>query len=301
MVTLRQLEIFVEVVRSGSFRRCGEHLGMSQVAVSEHVRALESQWGVSLFERRAGTAPVLTAQGAMAYERVAVILGDIADLARDIAPATRRNKRSLAVAIHPFLMRNLQSTLTAFEASHNLSLNIDLDVHWPEQLQERVERRDLDLAYFFAFSDDDVPQSHFIRTESLSIFVGPDHPLASRDSVTLAELAREPIVQMTARAPFHAMVERAFMERGITERQIGLETDEFGLIVSTLHSTRSYACLFSADADQAGRVMGLVPVKLDQELPPLQVRRLSRRAATWDQMIIDLTAAIEKRWATSNV
>lgn len=41
--TIRQLEIFARVVEHGSFRRCADQLGVSQVSISEHVRELETR------------------------------------------------------------------------------------------------------------------------------------------------------------------------------------------------------------------------------------------------------------------
>lgn len=296
MVTLRQFEIFTEVVRAGSFRRCGEHLGMSQVAVSEHVRALEAQWGVSLFDRRPGASPTLTAKGELVYDRLTVILADIADLARDVSPSEGASRRQISAAIHTFLMRDLQPTLSAFQASHNAALEVDLGVYKPEELLERINRRDLDLAYFFTLRDDDIPQSRFVRSEPLAIFVGPNHPFASRESVTLSEIAQEPAVQLTKRDPFHDMIDRAFRQLGVAKREVGLETDEFGLIISSVHRSQGYACLFTASADQTGNVMGLVPVKLEQQLPPLQVRLLHRRAANRDRLLGDFIKLVEASW-----
>jgi len=38
MVTLRQIHIFTEVVRHGSFRACAGQTGLSQAVVSNHIR-----------------------------------------------------------------------------------------------------------------------------------------------------------------------------------------------------------------------------------------------------------------------
>jgi len=66
--TLRQLEIFLEVVRAGSFRGAARDLGLSQVAVSDHVRQLERRLGRDLFIRAPGSVPTLSAAGQVAAE-----------------------------------------------------------------------------------------------------------------------------------------------------------------------------------------------------------------------------------------
>lgn len=50
-MTLRHLNIFMEVCRSGSITRAAEELNMAQPAVSYAIRELESYYGVRLFER----------------------------------------------------------------------------------------------------------------------------------------------------------------------------------------------------------------------------------------------------------
>lgn len=61
--TLRQLEILGEIARAGTFRGAARHLGLSQVAVSDHVKQLETRLGVSLFVRTAGGRPSLSPAG----------------------------------------------------------------------------------------------------------------------------------------------------------------------------------------------------------------------------------------------
>lgn len=81
--TVRQIEIFLEGSRLGSFRRAAEHLGISQAAISEQMRLLEAQLGATLFLRRPGRTIALTAEGeafregALAYVRSGRELGQM--------------------------------------------------------------------------------------------------------------------------------------------------------------------------------------------------------------------------------
>jgi DNA-binding transcriptional LysR family regulator len=62
--TLRQLEVFSSLCATRSFRRSAEGLGISQASVSNQMKALEAQIGVSLLARRPGQRPSLTPEGA---------------------------------------------------------------------------------------------------------------------------------------------------------------------------------------------------------------------------------------------
>jgi len=58
VLNLYQLQMFLAVVDSGSFSAAAEQLHVTQPAVSEGVRALESRLGVRLFDRRGRRAAV---------------------------------------------------------------------------------------------------------------------------------------------------------------------------------------------------------------------------------------------------
>ena len=61
--TLRQLEVFASLCATRSFRRSAESLGISQASVSNQMKALEDQLGITLFARRPGQRPTLTPEG----------------------------------------------------------------------------------------------------------------------------------------------------------------------------------------------------------------------------------------------
>ena len=61
--TLRQLDVFANLCATRSFRRSAETLGISQASVSNQIKALEHQLGVSLFNRRPGQRPTVTSEG----------------------------------------------------------------------------------------------------------------------------------------------------------------------------------------------------------------------------------------------
>jgi len=48
---IHQLGVFASVFRNRSFSRASEELRLTQPTVSEHVRTLEEELGVSLFDR----------------------------------------------------------------------------------------------------------------------------------------------------------------------------------------------------------------------------------------------------------
>ncbi|MFY9238789.1 MAG: LysR family transcriptional regulator, partial [Roseovarius sp.] len=60
--SLKALRAFDQAVRSGSFKAAAQALNVSPTAISHHIRTLEQDLGVALFERD-GRNVILTPQG----------------------------------------------------------------------------------------------------------------------------------------------------------------------------------------------------------------------------------------------
>lgn len=72
-ITLRQLEVFAEVLKSGSTTQASQMLALSQSAVSAALSDLEGQLGVQLFDR-VGKRLVVNEHGRLLYPRVVGLL-----------------------------------------------------------------------------------------------------------------------------------------------------------------------------------------------------------------------------------
>ncbi|STU65823.1 LysR family transcriptional regulator YeiE [Klebsiella pneumoniae subsp. pneumoniae] len=72
-ITLRQLEVFAEVHKSGSTTQASQMLALSQSAVSAALTDLEGQLGVQLFDR-VGKRLVVNEHGRLLYPRALALL-----------------------------------------------------------------------------------------------------------------------------------------------------------------------------------------------------------------------------------
>ncbi len=283
-ITLRQLEIFAQAVEHGSFRRCAEHIGISQVAVSDHVRALEAGLGHALFKREAGGPARLTAGGERAYRRGVDILSDVNDLVWDLN--ADRSRRTLAVAAAPFLMDHLQDSLEAFGRLHpGVEVRVEPETAETAVLQERVRERTLDLAYVFSYDGHEAQGSELVRHEPIAVFVGAGHPLASRDTVSIAELRAVPAIHLSKSNPLRPLIDRALGQVGLADGPVGLETDEYGLILASVRRNLGFVCMFRAAENEVVQSRGLKRLDLDRPLPALQVRQIARHASHRDPLV----------------
>ena len=86
-VNLKQLEVFVKVAESGSFSKGAEAAFITQSTVSQHISALENEFGLKLLDRT-GKGALLTEGGKLLLERARRLI----DHAREIPLALGRFK-----------------------------------------------------------------------------------------------------------------------------------------------------------------------------------------------------------------
>jgi DNA-binding transcriptional LysR family regulator len=110
-ITLRQLEVFTEVLKSGSTTQASVVLALSQSAVSAALADLEGQLGVQLFDR-VGKRLVINEHGRLLYPKALALLeqaGEIEQLFRHdggalriAASSTIGNSQDVIVAVADF-------------------------------------------------------------------------------------------------------------------------------------------------------------------------------------------------------
>ena len=86
-VNLKQLEVFIKVAESGSFSKGAEATFITQSTVSQHISALENEFGLKLLDRT-GKGALLTEAGKLLLERARRLV----EYAREIPVAIDRFK-----------------------------------------------------------------------------------------------------------------------------------------------------------------------------------------------------------------
>lgn len=276
-ITLRQLQIFSNVVEHGSFRRCAEKMEISQVAVSDHIHELELRLGHTLFERRVGGPVILTADGQRAQRHIAKILTEVDQLLLGLDGASKPGERCLKIGIHAYLLRKLRGALLEFEKDlQGVKVELDMTVLTAATLRARLQAQTLDMGYFYSL---DVPtdlESDYAWTEPLRLFVGPTHPLAeqqTRERVRLADIAAASSIHLLPDNPMRQLVDESLRRAGLVDLKVAMQTDELGLILSSVQEGLGFVCMFEQSSTGFINPGSLVTMKLEQPLPSLQVRR----------------------------
>jgi DNA-binding transcriptional LysR family regulator len=95
-MTLRQLEVFLAIAHAHSYRQAAEALHTSQPALSQHVRELEAELGVRLFDRLSrGVVP--TEAGRLLEERAKRVFATLTDVREVLGELQGLQRGSLLV------------------------------------------------------------------------------------------------------------------------------------------------------------------------------------------------------------
>jgi DNA-binding transcriptional LysR family regulator len=190
---LRHLRYFVAVAEELHFRRAADRLHMSQPPLSQQIRALEEELGVTLLERTQRRV-TLTAAGAAYYERAREILDAVEDASRLVKRVNRGEVGRLAVGFVGSAMYSLvPEALGAFAARYG-----EVDLHLRElttaaQLRQ-LESGQIDVGFIRPASDRPGLAFETVEREPVVVALPESHPLAQGRVVDLEQLAGETLV-----------------------------------------------------------------------------------------------------------
>ncbi len=192
-MNLRDLRYLLAVVEHEHFGRAAKACGISQPTLSVQVRKLEELLGVALFERTSKTVtPTVACERLIGHARAAVAEAEaILAVARNLRdPLAGRFRLGIIPTLAPYLLplvfAPLREALPALEVEP-----------WEDQtmaLLERLRAHELDAALLATEVDGPDLASQPLFAEPFLAALPPEHPLAGREMVAEADLARDILV-----------------------------------------------------------------------------------------------------------
>ncbi|VVP21318.1 LysR family transcriptional regulator [Pseudomonas fluorescens] len=195
-MTPRRLRQFLALIEHAHFGRAAKALGVSQPALSKSIQALESELGVTLFDRRT-EGVVLTAFGQLLREKSQRLLMAEEDLRRDIALLAGGDIGALKVALGPY--PSVTSGYASLARLHARYPHIKVTTHvagWREVAhQVATGAVDLGIAEISTLLGREEFTCELVGEHVGRLFCRPGHPLLSkRRSLTLVQTLDYPWV-----------------------------------------------------------------------------------------------------------
>ncbi len=190
--TLRQLKVFETVARRLSFSRAAEELHLTQPAVSTQIRTLEGHVGMPLFEQL-GKKIYLTQAGEELLHFCRAIIGQFDEAQQAMAQIKGVAGGKLNVAVISAGDYFFPQLMVAFARQHP-GVQLNLTVHNREELLDKLAANRTDLAVMVRPPAGTDTQNDAFAPHPYVIVGAPDHPLAGRGQIPIAELIRQPFV-----------------------------------------------------------------------------------------------------------
>ena len=218
--SLRQLRVFEAAATHRSFSRAAKLLHLTQPGVSMHIKELEADAGLPLFER-VGKRLFLTEAGRELLARTREILRALKDAedALDGLKGLKRGRINLAVVSTAkyFVPRLLASFARQFP-----ELEVRLAVNNRDSVIEQLVAHEVDLAIMGRS-----PQALDTVAEAFAqnphvIIAAPDHPLAKQRRIGVDRVAKEIFIVREPGSGTRLAMEQFFEERAQSCR-IGME------------------------------------------------------------------------------
>ena len=232
-VELRHLRYFVAVAEERHFGRAAERLHIAQPPLSQQIRRLEAELGVTLLHRTTRSVEVAPA-GEVLLVRAREILAAVDGATEDTRRAARGEFGRLAVGFTGSATYELLPKLADAlrRALPGVVLDLRGELLTPAQVASLLDGT-LDLGLLRPPVRERALAVEVVRREPLVAVLPQAHPLAAADSVPLEELEGEPFVVYPShfRSVVHDAVEETCEAHGFLPR-VALEVSETSTLVS---------------------------------------------------------------------
>jgi len=226
---LRHLRYFLAVAEAGGFTAAARRLHLAQPALSQQIRNLEDELGVTLIERGARTRGLTEAGTHFAAHARRILLEAEVTVEEMAAHAgARRGYVRFGSALQSLSEGPLAPLLALFHRRHP-DVRVDFrEAHTTPLLADLAEG-DLDVALIHLARGGGAAEPRVdagsaplaidpLYEEPLVVAVGPRHRFAARTTVRLAELADEEFVSFGPGSTVRELVTRAAQNVGFEPR-----------------------------------------------------------------------------------
>lgn len=226
-MTLRQLRYIVAVARYGlNVSATAEHLFTSQPGVSKQIRLLEDELGVEIFERTGRQLTRVTPAGEAILSLASHVLRETENIEQLAEEFRDPQSGSLTIATtHTQARYALPPVIERFIAEYP-RVALHMQQGTPMQIAEMAATGSVDFAIATEAMEhfEDLvmmPCYHWDR----AIIVRHDHPLAQKETLTLADVAAEPLITYVFGFTGRSRLDRAFNAAGLTPNVVLTATD----------------------------------------------------------------------------
>lgn len=225
-----KLYSLLKVYETKSYVAAAKQLSITQPAVSQHIKALEQEFNVKIFDRCNGQL-VVTRQGERIVKCAQKMAGLYNVLVQDLNNSKNMINHLTVGVTHTAESNPIAEALAKFCAQEE-DTSIKIITNVIRNLYTMLKTYEIDLAIVEGRISDPAIRYLLLDTDYLVLAVSPNHPFAKKSMVTLDELKKERLIlrlpNSGTRSLFAAHLESNNMS--ISDFDVILEVDNIATI-----------------------------------------------------------------------
>jgi len=289
---LYQLRTFVTVAEEGNFTKAGKRVHATQPSVSAHIKALEEELGVRLFDRTPRGVELTVAGSELISDAIEVL-------------ASAEKLQARAVTLHGEITGTLSiglctdpdflnvSELLEYMSEQFPKLNLKLIQSPSGLVLNEVRAKNLDAGFVFSGNPfNDVESMRLAEPEYF--IVGPTKWQKELQAATPSELSEYTWVMPTSRCPFRELQLKIFRDYAITPiKTVGADSEQ---VINSLVVDGKALSLVREDEMEALLDSGQAVVCPTLGRHPVELNFVYRKAQTEDPTIQALVTVVSQLW-----
>jgi DNA-binding transcriptional LysR family regulator len=211
---IETLKVFCDLVESRSFSRAAMRNSITQSAVSQQVKNLESRFETSLL-RRDGKAVTLTPAGRIFYERSRAILDSFEHMRQEIRSIGQEMAGSIRVAtIYSVGLYEMSVVIKTFLKNYP-RVKLHVEFSKGASVYEDCLRGAIDLGIVTHPEPRKGLRIISLPADRLVLICAPDHPLARRRQIDISRLNGQNYVAFEKSMASRRAMDRIFRKHGV--------------------------------------------------------------------------------------
>ena len=196
--TLRQLHYFVAVAEIGSVSGAAHSLSISQPAITEAIKDLESDLGVSLFERHSRGLNT-THKGHQFLRHAKAILAGVSDARRSFTVGDELASGQLDLGVTSLVPGYVLSDILARYRRAYPGVTVSAIEDNGEYLEHLLIGGELDVAVMIISNlrDRMALETDILEVSPYRLWLPTGHRLAEQQSISIADVSQEPLIMLT--------------------------------------------------------------------------------------------------------
>ncbi len=222
---LRQLRYLATLARERHFGRAAEICKVSQPALSQALRHIESTFGVAIVDRRNQGFRGLTPEGQRILDWARCVLADHDQLVQELSRMTNAGLSGhIRIGVIPVAMPMVSILTTAFNRIHpGVTISV-MSLNFME-IARGLENFEIDVGInYLDCGPLKLLRPYALYEETYYLLAPASHPIASRPSVTWKEAGNLPLCLLSPDMQNRRILDRIFADAGVLPRTV-IETN----------------------------------------------------------------------------